>query len=178
MEISREQAPGATPLDLLAGPWFVCHTRSRNEKALAADLSRIGVPHFLPVVRHRREHFGRVRRVDMPLFPGYVFICGDRQARDCAVRTNRIANILDVSDQEQLRSDLSRIYRVVNGDEPVDLHPRLQRGARCRVRRGTLAGLEGTVLRRPGPWRVYVGVEFLGQSAELEIDSELLELID
>jgi hypothetical protein len=34
------------------------------------------------------------------------------------------------------------------------------------------------VIRRRGPWRVYVGVDFLGQSAELEIDPMLLEVID
>jgi len=44
--------------------------------------------------------------------------------------------------------------------------------------RGTLGGLEGVVIRRRGPWRVYVGVDFLGQSAELEIDAADLVILD
>jgi hypothetical protein len=83
-----------------------------------------------------------------------------------------------VADQERLKADLRHIHRVVVSKEPVDLYPRLRRGCRCRVITGTLAGLEGVVLRRRGLWRVYVGVEFLGQSAELEIDPMLLEVID
>ena len=43
---------------------------------------------------------------------------------------------------------------------------------------GSLAGLEGIVLRRRGPWRVYVAATFLGQSAELEIEADLLRILD
>jgi hypothetical protein len=60
----------------------------------------------------------------------------------------------------------------------VDLYPGLRRGRRCRVVAGSLKGVEGVVLRRRGLYRVYVGVEALGQSAELEIDPSLLEVIE
>jgi len=94
------------------------------------------------------------------------------------MRTHRVANVLRVVDQERLRADLIQIHRVVESDEPVDLYPRMRRGSRVRVTGGTLAGLEGVVLKRRGLWRVYVGVEFLGQSAELEIDPALLTVMD
>jgi transcriptional antiterminator RfaH len=168
-----------TPLDSFTGRWFVLHTRSRSEKAVAEDLDRMRVPHFLPLVRKPRAYAGRVRRVvDLPLFPGYVFVCGDGDSREAALRTNRVAHVLDVPDQEGLVGDLRQVWRVVHGEEPVDLYPRIRRGARCRVKSGSLAGLEGVVVRRQGPWRVYVGVDFVGQSAELEIDPESLELLD
>jgi len=162
----------------MEGRWWVLHTRSRNEKALAADLDRLHVRHFLPLVERRRRYGGRVLPVQIPLFPGYLFLCGSPEDRLSALRTNRIANVLEVTDQDRLRTDLRHIYRVVKSSEPVDLYPRLHRGCRCRVIKGTLAGLEGVVIRRRGPWRVYVGVEFLGQSAELEIDPMLLEVLD
>ena len=80
--------------------------------------------------------------------------------------------------QERLKADLRDIQRVVESDEPVDLYPRLREGCRCRVTRGSLVGLEGVVLRRRGMWRVFIGVHFLGQSAELEIDPVQLEILD
>lgn len=165
-------------IDTMAGRWWVLHTRARNEKALAADLDRLRVQYFLPLVERRRTYGGRVVQVSIPLFPGYLFLCGDEEDRLGALKTNRLANVLEVVDQDRLKDDLRHIYRIVASKEPVDLYPRLRRGCRCRVIKGTLAGLEGVVLRRRGPWRVYVGVEFLGQSAELEIDSMLLEVID
>ena len=167
-----------SPLDAYQGRWWVLHTKPRNEKAVAADLTRLQINHFLPLTKHRRTYGRRVHEVEIPLFPGYVFLCGEEKDRLAALRTNRLANVLHVGDQERLWADLRQIYRVIKSGEPVNLYPRLREGCRCRVTRGPLAGLEGVVLRRRGPWRVYVGVHFIGQSAELEIDSALLEVID
>ena len=79
--------------------------------------------------------------------------------------------------QERLKADLRHIYRVVASEEPVDLYPGIRQGRRCRVMRGPLNGLEGVVLRRRDVSRVYVSVDMLGQSAEVEIDVSLLETI-
>lgn len=172
-------AQGDLPfIDRFVGRWWAIYTRARNEKIVAAFLDTAGVSYFLPLVRHGRSIRTRVRYVDLPLFPGYLFICGDSQARLAALKTNRVAKVLEVSDQEKLKADLAQIHRLLDSGEPVDLFPSLRRGARCRVRSGALAGLEGVVLRRRGMWRVYVSVEFIGQSAELEIDPTMLEIID
>ncbi len=176
-----ETAAGCSLFDPIVsapGLWWVLHTRARNEKAVAADLQRRDIRHYLPLVLSRRTSRGWRRSVQIPLFPGYVFLLGGDEERLAALQTNRVARILEVVDQDRLRTDLAQIHQVVESDEPVDLYPRLKEGCRCRVMRGTLVGLEGVVLRRRGPWRVYVGVEFLGQSAELEIDPDLLEIID
>lgn len=160
------------------GSWYVLHTRARNEKATASDLTRLGVQNFLPLIRYRRMYGGKRRRVEIPLFPGYLFLCGSATDREAALRTNRVAQVLEVSDQARLKADLEQIHRVVTSDETVDFYPKLKRGTRCRVTGGSLSGLEGVVIRRRGPWRVFVGVEFLGQSAELEIDPNFLAIVD
>lgn len=161
-----------------AGQWWVLHTRPRAEKVVSAELARHGIQHFLPLVRARRIYGNRLRQVNLPLFPSYVFLCGTGDDRHAALRTDRVAHVLEVGDQDKLRSDLQQIQRVVEADEPVDLYPRLRSGARCRIVAGSLVGLEGVVIRRRGPWRVYIGVEFVGQSAELQIDPSLLEVLD
>jgi len=168
----------ASPVEFFKGLWYVLHTKARNEKAVAEDLARLRIQHFLPLVRYRRVQGGRVRRVSLPLFPGYVFLCGGEEERLAALRTRRVANVLQVPDQARIQSDLGHIWRVVESEHPVDLYPRIRKGARCRVLRGSLAGLEGVVIRRKGPWSVYVGVDFLGQSAELEIDPAELMILD
>ncbi len=166
------------PIDSFVGQWWVLHTRSRAEKAIASDLRRHSVQHYLPLIRCKRAYGMRIREVSIPLFPGYVFLCGKDSDRLAALKTNRIAHVLTVPDQDKFRTELLQVQRVVESDEPVDLYPRLVVGARCRVLRGSLAGLEGQVRKRKGPWRVYISVEFLGQSVELEIDSTLLEVLD
>ncbi|MGB2984461.1 MAG: transcription termination/antitermination NusG family protein [Phycisphaerae bacterium] len=173
-----ESHTGFASIRNFKGCWRVLHTRPRNEKAIASVFDRLGISYFLPLVRHKRTCRGRPRYVNLPLFPGYVFLCGNWEAREAALKTNRVVNVLDVADQDRLKADLMQIQRVLESGKPVDLYPGLRVGSRCRVKSGILAGLEGVVLRRRSLWRVYVGVQFIAQSAELEVDSMLLEVID
>jgi len=167
-----------SPLDAMTGFWWLVHTKSRMEKALSADMDRLGVHHFLPLIQTRRRYGGRGFDVSLPLFPGYLFLCGSEDERYATLMTHRAAKVIPVVDQERLKAELRQVYRVTRGDQPVDLYPGLRRGCRCRVTSGSLAGLEGILLRRRGIYRVYVGVEALGQSAELEIDPAMLEVLD
>ncbi len=168
----------AALLALWNARWWVLHTKPRQERALAKTLASVGVRHFLPLIRRYRTYGRRRVGSTIPLFPGYVFLCGDEADRLAALRTNRVARVLEVPDQDGLRRDLSHVGRIVDGDCPVELYPGLQEGCRCQVISGSLAGLEGIVLRRRRPWRVYVAVTFLGRSAELEIEPDRLRILD
>ncbi len=165
-------------LQSVPGRWWLVHTKARNEKALATDLTKKRVHHFLPLVRVKRRYGGRTVFVQIPLFPSYLFICGGPDERYTTLMTHRAAAVYHVADQDRLRTELQHVYLVTKSPEPADLYAGLRRGRRCRVMRGSLAGLEGVVLRRRDVCRICVGVEVLGQSAELEIDPAMLELVD
>jgi hypothetical protein len=59
--------------------WFVLHTRSRQEKAVASDLMALGVDFFLPLLKQARYYGGRKRSIELPLFSGYVFVRGAQE---------------------------------------------------------------------------------------------------
>ena len=166
------------PIDTLVGDWWVVHTKARNEKALGSDLEKLGIGYFLPLARVKRKYGRRRLLVEIPLFPSYLFMCGGRDERSETLGTHRAASVIQVFDQRELKEQLRQIHRVTTSGKPVDLYPGLKRGSHCRVIRGCLKGLEGVVLRRRGTCRIYVAVEALGQSAELEIDADLLEAIN
>lgn len=165
-------------MDAFSGYWWVAHTKSRQEKALAAQLDSAGIGCFLPLVRSNRRHGRRFVDVSLPLFPSYLFFSGGDSERYAVLATHRAAGVIAVVDQARFKDELRQVDRVVQSQEAVDLYPGLKRGRRCRVVRGSLAGLEGVVLRYRNRVRIYIGVEALGQSAELEIDPSLLEPIE
>ena len=170
-------APG-NPEDWIvrgSGRWWVLHTRARNEKQVAHALAEQRVRHYLPLVSVRHTYAKAKVTFRVPLFPSYVFLCGDHGDCDKARRTNRIASILHVEDQEGLRAELWQIHRVVEGGNAVELFPALQAGQRCRITRGALQGVEGVVVRHAGRCRMYLSVSTLGQSAMVEVDAALLE---
>ena len=53
--------------------WFAIRVKSRCEKLAAADLANRGYEVFAAVVPQRRVWKDRIRIVDTPMFPGYIF---------------------------------------------------------------------------------------------------------
>ncbi len=158
--------------------WWVLYTKARQEKAIARDLFAWKIPFYLPLVKKRWLSRGRRVCSHIPLFAGYVFLHGTDDERVRSLTTNRLSRILDVDDPERLLFDLRQLRALIASNAPLTAESRLVPGNRVRVRRGSLAGLEGTVLTRRGQTRLLVEVNFLQQGASVEIDDFLLETID
>src|SRR5215510_15621908 len=54
-------------------PWYALRIRARHEKLIAGALWGKGYEVFLPLYRSRRRWSDRVKELDAPLFPGYLF---------------------------------------------------------------------------------------------------------
>jgi transcription antitermination factor NusG len=162
-------------IERVARPWWVLHTRARNEKRVAAALEQHGLLHYLPLARVEHAYAKRRATFLVPLFPGYVFLCGDAAACEAARRTNRVAAVLEIPDQPRFRRELVQVFRVVERGQALELYPALQEGQRCRVTAGPLRGLEGVVIRLAQRCRLFLSVSTLGQSAVVEVNAALLE---
>jgi len=169
-------------LNGLASPWpprswWVLYTKARQEKSIARDLLGHEIPFYLPLVKKtivcRRRRFVS----QIPLFAGYVFLYASEEERVRSLATNRISRVLTVDDPDRLRRELGQLRQLIASGAPLTMESRLVPGQRVRVRRGPLAGLEGTVLVRRGQTRLLVAVNFLQQGASVEIDDFSLERI-
>jgi len=162
----------------LVGQWFVLHTRSRQEKALARSLDAMSCEYFLPLVSSVRFHGKRKAVVDLPLFPNYLFLFGSREDAFEADRTGRVAQIIDVADQQQFENEIEGIRRAVTSGMSLDPYPYLRRGVAVEVRSGPLRGVRGLVESRLRMDRLVLQVDVLGQACSLEIDGALLDPIN
>ena len=165
------------PHDEDCGLWHVLHVKSRQEKALADDLAVRGISYFLPLVRHQRVYGRRKAVIEVPLFPGYLFLQGDLEQAYDADRTGRVARIIPVADQGRLARELASVRMVVEQDGPLDPYPYLKEGLPVRVRSGPLEGLEGLIESKYKRDRLIIQVDVLGQGVSMEIDGACLELL-
>ena len=160
------------------GLWWVAHTKSRNEKALASQLVSRNVPYFLPMHWKVSKSRGRTIRSLLPLFPGYLFFCGGENQRLEVLKTNRTANILPVEDQSLLIKELLPIETLLKLGKDVLPHDYIKIGQKCRVTAGPLQGTEGIVVKTPKETRLVLQVDMLGQAASVEIASDMIEKLD
>lgn len=175
-----ELAPEEAVPDRLEGAWWVAHTRARNEKALARDLERYGIFHYLPLQKRatRNRRTGRSSISTVPVFAGYLFFNATETQRYRVMATNRVANALAVPDQAQLVAQIRNVHRMLLSDMALEHFRGVRVGQWVRVVAGPLMGVEGRVIRRLGRTRLVVTVDILGQSVTAEVDAELLERID
>lgn len=168
-------SPHVQSLTELTGIWWAAHTKARFEKAFARDMSCHGIGYFLPMLGKTTFSGGRKRRVMIPLFTSYVFVCGTELDRYTALTTNRLCQIIEVTDQNSLVRELSRIEKALFNNVVVDNYRQLPVGRRCRIVAGPMEGTEGVVVeRRDTKARMVLEVSILGQSAVMEIDADLL----
>jgi transcription antitermination factor NusG len=164
--------------DALAQPhWYATYTCANHEKRVAARLDAMTIEHFLPLYRSVRRWKDRRVSLDLPLFPGYVFV---RVAISNQLQVLQVPSVvhlvgfggypLALPDDEMaiLRTGLAQQLRA----EP---HPFLTAGRRVRIRSGPLAGLEGIFLRRKGGHRVVVSIEMIQRSISVDADVSDLE---
>ena len=164
----------ADPLDL----WFVLRTKSRQEKILADELRSRGVGNFLPIMTCTKYYGGRKATVELPVFPGYLFLRGDVDEAYEADRTRRVAQIIKVADQEKLDRELRNIHLALRGGAPLDPFPYLRAGVAVEVREGPFRGLRGVIEPGGRRDRLILQVEILGRAVSLEIDASLLDVVD
>ena len=156
--------------------WLVVYTRARAEKALARSLLARGVGYFLPL--HERRWLspsGRTRCSYLPLFPGYLFLHGATESRWHALQTRMVSRCLTVTDHVALHRDLVRVYRLICSGAPLLPEERLEPGSLVEIVYGSLAGLQGKVIRRGKQLRLIVEVELLQRGVSVEIDSHMVQ---
>ena len=160
------------------GLWWVAHTKSRNEKALAHDLVGRNINYFLPMTWRVWRRSRRTMRSLLPIFSGYLFFCGGENQRLELLRTNRVANIIEVKDQQQLLGELIQVEQALRAGAPLTPYKYIKAGQRCRVIAGPLFGLEGIIVKTKNVTRLVLQIDMLGQAASVEIDIDMIEVID
>src|SRR5260370_2575685 len=94
--------------------WWVLHCRPRAEKALARQLLARRVGFFLPLFQKQWRSNGRLQSSHLPLFPSYIFLRGDNEARVEALTTNMVVNGRPLADQIGLYTDLAPLHHLMD----------------------------------------------------------------
>ena len=160
------------------GNWHVLRTRSRQEKILARDLAARSMGFFLPLVSGVRYYGGHKASVELPLFPGYLFLRGSIDDACTADRTRRVAQIIPVTDQGRLETELHSLFVALRNNAPLDPYPYLRKGVWVEVRAGPFRGLRGVVESRSRMNLLVLQVQMLGRAVSLEIEAGLLDVIE
>lgn len=158
-------------------PWFALRVKSRFEKKTTLHLEGLGLEPFNPLYRSRRRWSDRIKQVELPLFPGYVFCRFDPNDRLPVLQTPGVVSIVGFAGRPAPvdEEEIAAIQAIVRSSSPALPWPFLREGQRVRLVRGALRGLEGILLEVKSECRLVVSVTLLQRSVAVEIDRDDIE---
>ena len=157
--------------------WYAVQTCANHEKRVLEQLGQRTVEAYLPLYQSVRRWKDRRMRLELPLFPGYVFVHLALRDRLRVLRTPSVVRLVGFGGQpaalpdqeiEALRQGLTHAMRI----EP---HPYLKVGQRVRVKAGPLQGLQGILVRKKNVSRFVISLDLIMRSVAAEIDVAELE---
>jgi transcriptional antiterminator RfaH len=154
-------------------PWFALVVRARHEMGVSDHLRSIGYESFLPLYQCRKQWSDRIREVEVPLFPGYLFCQFNPQDRLPILKTPGVIQIVS-RNRMPVPVDESEIHAVrtfVTLGVPSQPWPFLEVGDKVRIESGTMRGLEGILIEFKGKHRLVVSITLLQRSVAAEVDS-------
>ena len=99
-------------------PWYAVRVRSRFEFVTSAVLEEKGYETFLPSYRSRRAWSDRMKEVEIPLFPGYLFCRFDAADPYRVLNSPGVVNVISVGPSPcRSMSRRSRAFRKSAGRE-------------------------------------------------------------
>jgi transcription elongation factor/antiterminator RfaH len=159
--------------------WYVLHTKSRFENVVSDGLYKKDVEVFLPKIKVRSKRRDRRLMIQVPLFPGYVFVRSDLNPYHHLeiVKTVGAVRLIGTKGGPVPVPDstIESLKIMVAGDHQVTTGQRLRKGDRVLVVSGPFTGVVGTFVRYRGKGRVVVNIEALGQHAGVDVDENDVE---
>ncbi len=131
---------------------------------------------FLPLYTSRRTWSDRIKRLENPLFPGYVFCRFDPRVRQSVMKTPGVVSIVSFGRVPEPVNDaeIAALQAVCKSGLAASPWPTPKVGSTVRLHDGPLRGLEG-LLVEDKKTRLILSLTLLQRSVAVEIDRQWIE---
>lgn len=164
--------------DFFESKWYVLFVRSNQEKRVALGLRERGVEHLLPCYSSLRQWKDRKVRLEMPLFPGYIFVHIPLAER---LRTLTVPHVLTLVGKKGEPAVVSaqEIAWIRTGvaQGSIAPHDHLEAGQRVMITDGVLQGMQGILLRKCNAMRVVVSLESIARAFVVEVEAANVRVV-
>jgi len=160
--------------------WYALKVRPRFERVAAAHLRSRGYDPFLATYISKRQWSDRIKSLELPLFPGYLFCQLDLRSRLPVLTAPGVNYIVGVGRAPEAvpQQEIESIRTIVSSGLYYEPFPYLNVGQLVRVEQGSLVGLIGCVVDVKNTSRLIISINLLMRSVSAEIDRSWVRPID
>jgi transcription antitermination factor NusG len=158
-------------------PWFAIQVRTCSEATAAKLLQSKGYECYLPLTKCKRHWSDRIKVLEMPLFPGYLFCRCDIQNRLPILKTPGVLQMVGAGKVPIPvdEPEISALQQMGRSGLQAQPWPYLKAGDIARIQYGPLRGLTGIVVGVKSDLKFVLSVTLLQRSVAVEVDRDWLE---
>lgn len=163
----------------LNSKWYAIYTRSRCEKKIYNALIQSGFETFLPMIKEKRAWSDRVKTVQVPLLPSYIFIKAKIAEFSKAYYCPGFVKFVSSEGQpcEIEENEINLLKNIITNGYKVKKNDGFVVGEMVRITRGPLRGWEGKIDRKKGGSRIVFQFDSIQQSICVEVGAADVEKI-
>jgi len=173
-QVANAQASSGLFEEYRQPQWYALYTSAKHEKRVHEHLDRRRIESFLPLYDSVRRWKDRRVRLQLPLFPSYVFVHVTLRDRLQVLQVPGVVRFISFNGGpcalQESEIEILRRIAVLQPSLRAEPHPFLTVGRRVRIKAGPLAGIEGILVRRKSGARFVVSVDLIQRSVAVELN--------
>lgn len=163
--------------------WKVIYVSSRQEKKVAQQLEKQGIEYYLPLIQTVRMWSDRKKKVEVPLFNGYLFVNPNALQRDAVLGLPGVVKYLryngddaGISQKELqlIQILISKGYDLTENDDNVSF----EKGEKVKIVSGPLKDYKGEILRMGMDNYAIIVFENFKQTLKVKLPKHILKKTD
>ena len=173
MSLSKMDLVPGDYQSLRRASWYAAYTSANHEKRVAEQFGRKEIEHFLPLYEAVHRWKDRRVRLQLPLFPGYVFVRLPLSEKLKVLQVPGVSRLVGFGDRPVAlpEEEIEGLRIGMRRDVKMEPHPYLSQGRRVRIIKGPLTGMEGILLRKRANLRLVLSIELIMRSIVVDVDS-------
>ncbi len=159
--------------------WYAMYTRPRFEKKVDCELKRKRLHSFLPLQQQTRVWSDRLKTIEAPLFPSYIFVHANRRERYDALQTTGVIRVVGFNGQAVRipEAEIDAIRVILEHGYCPEPYQYLRFGDEVEIVTGALKGLRGFYREQRGQDRMAISIHAIQQSVAVHVDRDAVRKV-
>lgn len=160
--------------------WYAIYVRSKAEKKVASELSKIGIDYYLPLKKVLKQWSDRRKWVEEPLFKSYVFVYIDQKDYYSVLQVQGAVKYITFEGKAVAipPQQIDAIRYFLSEEIPGDIEKHnWVKGQKAEIIAGSMAGLIGKLVEVKGKHWLFIEIEAIGHSIIIQIQKNKLRPI-
>jgi transcriptional antiterminator RfaH len=154
--------------------WVALYTKPRSEFKAEADIKKLGIDIYLPVITRVKQWSDRKKKVTEPVLNGYIFIFADEKERLAALEVYSVVRCVFDNGKPAIIPEwqIDNLKKFLSEKTDYLINNGLAQGTKIKIKSGPFEGVIGVIISDEKKKSLSVNLDLLNRSVTAEISAD------